>query len=140
MPPVLSPAQRGEGHHHSTGPEQRESGIPVAVSWTTELRQAFAALRAGAPARVSFAGRDDRVGEVGREFNRLADALAQSRSLGSPDGFSREQAHALRNRLAGVLAALHVLRVTSELAPEEEETLAHVVEDAKQLDAQLRAR
>jgi signal transduction histidine kinase len=105
------------------------------VSWTTELRQAFAALRAGRPARVRFDARDDRVGELGREFNRLADALAQK----APDGFSREQAHALRNRLAGLLAVLHVLRVTGDTNPEEEEALAGIVAEAKELDTQLRA-
>ena len=116
-------------------PEPGESEIPVAVNWTSELRQAFAALRAGTPARVSFAARDDRVGDVGREFNRLADALSRR----DPGGFNREQAHALRNRLAGVLAVLHVLRVTGEVSSEEEETLAHALADAKELDAQLRA-
>ena len=100
------------------------------------MRQAFAALRARAPARVAFADRDDRVGDLGREFNRLADALAQK----GPDGFTREQTHALRNRLAGLLAVVHVLRVTGELSSEEAEALAHAVEEAKQVDAQLRAR
>lgn len=106
------------------------------MSWTSELRQAFAALRAGVPTRVAFAARNDRVGDLGREFNRLADALAQK----GPGAFTREQAHALRNRLAGLLAVVHVLRVTGELSSEEVEALAHAVEEAKQLDAQLRAR
>jgi len=144
LPPLLGsrhnracpePAAAGEGSHHNTGLEPGESEIPVTVSWTSELRQAFAALRAGAPARVSFAARDDRVGDVGREFNRLADALARC----GPGGLTREQAHSLRNRLAGVLAVLHVLRVTGEVTTEEEETLAHALADAKELDAQLRA-
>ena len=134
MPPLPRRGIIGLPPHHSTGPEQRESEIPVAVSWTTELRRAFAALRAGEPARVAFDARDDRVGEVGREFNRLADALAQK----GADGFSREQAHALRNRLAGILAVLHLLRVTTDVSPEEGETLARIVAEAKELDTQLR--
>ena len=105
------------------------------MSWTTELRQAFAALRAGASARVSFADRDDRIGDLGREFNRLAESLAGK----GPDGFTREQAHALRNCLAGILAALHVLRLTSGVSAEEEETLVRIAAEAKELDTHLRA-
>jgi signal transduction histidine kinase len=109
--------------------------VPVAVTWTTELRQAFAALRAGRPARVAFDARNDRIGDLGREFNRLADDVAAR----GPEGFTREQAHALRNRLAGILAVLHVLRLTGASGPEEEEALAQVAADAKELDTRLRA-
>jgi hypothetical protein len=109
--------------------------VLVAVNWTAELKDAFAALRAGRPARVTFDARDDRLGDLGREFNRLADAVAQK----GPDGFTREQAHALRNRLAGILAVLHVLRLTGASSPEDEEALARIVADAKELDTRLRA-
>ncbi len=105
------------------------------MSWTTELHQAFAALRAGRPARVAFDARGDRIGDLGREFNRLADAVAAKGS----GGFTREQAHALRNCLAGILAVLHVLRVTGETNAAEEETLARIVAEAKELDTHLRA-
>lgn len=106
------------------------------MSWTLELRQALAALRAGHAARVEFGGQPGKVGEIGQEFNQLAAALEQR----GPNGWSREQAHALRNRLAGLLAALHVLRITAPLSPEEQDALSAIVLDAKELDSQLRAR
>jgi len=106
------------------------------LSWTLELRQALAALRAARSARVEFAGQSGKVGEVGEQFNHLAAALAG----GGADGWSREQAHALRNRLAGLLAMLHVLRLTVPLTTEEVDTLGTIVLEAKELDAQLRAR
>ena len=106
------------------------------MNWTLELRQAFAALRAGRPVRVEFAGQPGKVGEIGQEFNQLAAALEQR----GANGWSREQAHALRNRLAGILAVLHVLRITAPLSPEEQDTLGTIVLEAKELDTQLRAR
>ncbi|HXE74750.1 MAG TPA: hypothetical protein VNN18_03800 [Candidatus Xenobia bacterium] len=106
------------------------------MSWTLELRQAFAALRAGRPARVEFTGQPGKVGEIGEEFNQLAAALVER----GANGWSREQSHALRNRLAGLLAMLHLLRLTAPLTPEELDTLGTIVLEAKELDAQLRAR
>lgn len=84
---------------------------------------------------VSFADREDTVGEVGREFNTLAAELGRT----APQGLSREQAHALRNRLAGILAALHVLEAGGGLDAEQRARLGDVVQEARTLDATLRA-
>ena len=46
----------------------------------------------------------------------------------------------LRSRLAGILAALHVLRMSDELTSEEQSTLAQVIETARQVDERLRKR
>jgi len=106
------------------------------MDWAGELREAFGRLRAGEQARVGFASRVDRIGELGQEFNALAEDL---RSPGL-DALTRERAHGLRSRLAGILAALHVLRMSDELTSEEQRTLAQVVETARQLDERLRKR
>lgn len=106
------------------------------MSWITELREGFGALHAGGQPRVAFASREDTVGELGREFNALAAGLEQA----GPNGLSREQTHTLRNRLAGILAALHVLRDSGELAAEEQAALSQVLGTARQLDARLRSR
>ena len=103
------------------------------MDWVSELRQGFRALPAGAVPSVSFAARGDTIGEVGREFNALAAEL--SRSAGE---ITREQAHSLRNRLAGILAALHVLGATGELTPAQQTALQETVEEARRLDATLR--
>lgn len=106
------------------------------MSWVTELREAFSRLRAREHAHVGFVELGGTVGELGREFNALAETLAQ----GSANGLTRAEAHALRNRLAGILAALHVLRESDELAAAEKDTLGRILEEAKDLDASLRAR
>ncbi|MFQ5723575.1 MAG: hypothetical protein ACE5G6_03710 [Terriglobia bacterium] len=105
------------------------------MNWATELRDAFRELEAEQPARVQFAERADPLGELGREFNTLAQDWRQR----GPDGLTRQQAHRLRNRLAGILAALQVLRANRELPAEEEAALRQVLDLAKQLDVRLRA-
>jgi signal transduction histidine kinase len=105
------------------------------MDWVSELRQGFRALPAGAVLSVSFADRSDTIGEVGREFNALAAELGRM----PPNEMSRERAHALRNRLAGILAALHVLNATGALDPAQQAALQETVEEAKRLDAALRA-
>ena len=105
------------------------------MDWVSELRQGFRALPAGVVPSVSFADRGDTIGEVGREFNALAAELAR------PGGeMTREQAHRLRNRLAGILAALYVVGATGALDPAQQAALQETVEEAKRLDAGLRAR
>lgn len=104
------------------------------MSWVAELRQAFSHLLAGGPAHVSFAVREDSVGELGREFNSLANGLEQP---SSSDG-ARERLHRQRNQLAGILAALHVLRETGDLTPEEQATLNELLQEAKTLEARWR--
>ena len=104
------------------------------MGWVEELRQAFGRLRTGGPAQVSFAARSDVVGELGREFNALASELADS----GEDRYTREQAHRLRNRLAGILAVLHVQSEAGELAAEEQSALKELLSEAKSLEARLR--
>lgn len=104
------------------------------MSWIVELCQAFSQLQAGGTARVSFATREDTVGELGREFNALAAALRETGS----NGLSRERAHRLRNQLAGILAALHVLGEAGELTAEEQAGLRQLRREAQKLDACLR--
>lgn len=104
------------------------------MDWVSELRHGFRQLPTGQAAGVSFADREDAIGDVGREFNALAAALGEA----GPGGLGREQVHALRNRLAGILAALHVLRAGEELSSEQEEELRDVVEAARKLDAAWR--
>ncbi len=106
------------------------------MDWAGELREAFGRLCAGQEARVEFAARTDRVGTLGQEFNALAGELEGL----SVNTLTRERAHSLRNRLAGILAALHVLRMSNELTPEEQTALEHVVASAQQLDERLRKR
>ena len=103
------------------------------MDWIAELRQAFNQLEAGASAHVSFSARPGTVGELGREFNALADGLEKP-----PAADARERFHRLRNQLAGILAALHVLRETAELSSEERATLAQVLEEGKRLESRLR--
>lgn len=106
------------------------------MSWAAELREAFNALRAGGRPRVGFDGRADTLGEVGREFNALAAELEQVH----PNGLTREEAHRLRNRLAGIVAAVQVLRDAGELGPEKQAALSQVLADARALDVRLRPR
>ncbi len=105
------------------------------MSWAAELRQAFDRLEARQPSRVGFSDRAGPVGEVGREFNALAADLEHRPS----EGLSRDQAHRLRNRLAGILAALQVLEASGELSAEENRAVSRVLATARQLDARLRA-
>ncbi len=104
------------------------------MSWMAELRQGFNRLQSGRYPRVHFANRTDTVGEIGREFNALATGLEQ---LGA-NGLTREQAHSLRNRLAGILAALHVLKESGALTANEQATLSQALAEARQLDTRLR--
>lgn len=107
------------------------------MDWLAELRDKFQRVRAGqAPSPVSFAGRSDTVGELGREFNHLTAELEHA-GLGR---LTREQVHALRNHLAGILAALQVLGADGELTGEEQARLQEVIEQARGLDLTLRAR
>jgi hypothetical protein len=106
------------------------------MDWAGELREAFDRLCAGQEARVEFSARTDRVGTLGQEFNALAVELEGL----TVDDLTRERAHGLRNRLAGILAALHVLRMSNELTREEQTALEQVVESARQLDERFRKR
>lgn len=107
------------------------------MDWVTELREKFEQVRGGGGAvSVSFAARPDLIGELGREFNALAGELAPI----PPPALTREQAHSLRNHLAGLLAALHVLKEGGTLSADEQQRLAEVVEEARALDTSLRAR
>ena len=105
------------------------------MDWVSELRQGFRALPAGGVLSVSFADRSDTIGEVGSEFNALAAELGRM----PPGDLSRERAHALRNRLAGILAALHLVGATGALDPAQQAALQETVEEGKRLDATLRA-
>lgn len=104
------------------------------MGWVEELRQAFGRLQAGGPAQVSFAARSDVVGELGREFNALATELAETEG----DTYTREQAHRLRNRLAGILAVVQVQSEVGALAAEEQRLLEELLAEAQSLDARLR--
>lgn len=104
------------------------------MGWVEELRQAFGRLQAGGPAQVSFAARPDVVGELGREFNALATELAETGDV----SYTREQAHRLRNRLAGILAVLHVQSEVGALAAEEQSALRELLSEAKSLEARFR--
>lgn len=107
------------------------------MEWLAELREGFRRIRqAQAAARVSFAARANGIGEIGREFNALAEALEQQGS----NRLAREQVHRLRNRLAGILAALHVLGEGSAGGPGQADQLEHIVEEARKLDQELLAR
>lgn len=104
------------------------------MGWVEELRQAFGRLQAGGPAQVSFAARSDVVGELGREFNALATELAETEG----GKYTREQAHRLRNRLAGILAVVQVQSEVGALAAEEQRLLEELLAEAQSLDARLR--
>lgn len=106
------------------------------MNWAMELREAFARLAAGETATVSFAGRPGMTGEVGREFNALAGALRQT----GAQPLTRDQAHALRNRLAGILAAVHMLGDTAVLTDEEQGAVKQALQEAQKLDARLQAQ
>lgn len=115
-------------------PGAGEEGSRV-VDWASELREGLQQLlRPGGTIAVSFAARADVVGELGREFN----ALAAEWTAAAPNGLSRAQAHALRNRLAGLLAALHVLATTGGLSAPEQGELEEAVEAGRRLDTLLR--
>ena len=103
------------------------------MSWVVELREAFAQLQSGGLVRVGFAGREGLEGELGSELNAFSEELLRS----PDDNLSREQRHDLRNRLAGILAAVHVLRETTDLTAEDKEVLQQTLEQAKALDARL---
>lgn len=109
-----------------------ENAIVTHSEWAQELRQALAGLTRGASPRVGFADREDLVGELGREFNALSAELQHTQG----DSLSRERAHRLRNRLAGLLAALHVLKESAGQPAVCEEAIAL----ARELDARLRGR
>lgn len=109
------------------------------TDWVSELCRGFRQLpvpgaQTGEATSVSFANREDTVGELGREFNALAAELNAT----VPNGPSRERVHTLRNRLAGILAALQVLGMGTDLSPEQQTQLQDVVEEARRLDATLR--
>lgn len=106
------------------------------MSWVAELRAAFSQVQVGGCPRVAFADREDTVGELGREFNALAAGLEQA----SPQGLTREQAHSLRNRLAGILAVLQLLRESGDLTRPDQAAVQEVFENARHLDARLRPR
>jgi signal transduction histidine kinase len=105
------------------------------MGWAEELRQAFERLGRGEAARVEFGARADRAGEIGREFNALADGLTAR----GTNSLTREEVHRLRNRLAGLLAALHVLAETSGADEAERVALKQAAQAAQALDARLRA-
>lgn len=104
------------------------------MDWIADLRQAFGELESGGRPHVNFSDLPGIVGELGRDFNRLADGLDKPGA--APD--TRERFHRLRNQLAGILAAVHVLRETMELNAEQRAALAHVLEEGKKLEARLR--
>jgi hypothetical protein len=110
----------------------RELGF--CVSWTAELRQAFARLLAGERPQVSFFQNQTTAGEIGAEFNALVGDMERMKNHGA----SRDDVHRARNRLAGILAALQVMAEVGELPGEEKATISVVMEDAKKLDGQLR--
>lgn len=107
------------------------------MSWAAELCRAFRELHAGGRPRVGFAGRDDTVGDVGRAFNALAAELEQ---VGA-NGLTRAHAHRLRNRLAGILAALHLLAESGALTADQQAGLQEIIQEARTLEtAALRPR
>ena len=104
------------------------------MSWAGELRDALRRLGQGAPGRVDFTGRGELVEELGREFNDFTGEMGRL-----PAGpLSRDQRHALRNRLAGILAAVHVLRESGGLAEGEEEAVRQSLIEAEKIDLRLR--
>lgn len=104
------------------------------MDWVSELREGFERLRQGGAQPVRFAAEAGPRGELGREFNALA---AELNGVDSSE-LTRERLHALRNRLAGILAAVHVLG--QELGAEQQVQLKKVIEEARRVDAALRAR
>lgn len=104
------------------------------MSWAVELQEAFAQLQSGGAVQVGFAEAPGLEGELGRELNAFSEELLRSPG----DKLSREQRHDLRNQLAGILAAVHVLRETTGLTAEDREVLQQTLEQAKALDARLR--
>ena len=98
------------------------------------MRDALRLLGQGTSARVDFAGRGELEEELGREFNDFAGELGRL-----PAGpLSRERRHALRNRLAGILAAVHVLRESGGLAEGEKEAVRESLIAAEKIDLRLR--
>lgn len=104
------------------------------MDWIAELRQAFDQLESGGRPQVTFSQMPGLAGELARDFNALAEGLETP----APAPEARERFHRLRNQLAGILAAVHVLRETMELNPEQRAALAHVLEEGKKLEARLR--
>lgn len=104
------------------------------MSWAVELREAFTQLQSGGTVQVGFVDAPGLEGELGRELNAFSEELLRAPS----EHLSREQRHGLRNRLAGILAAVHVLRETADLTDEDREVLRQALEQAKALDARLR--
>lgn len=110
--------------------------LVLIMGWPRELQQALEKLQAGSLAEVGFAGHTGLEGELGSEWNRFAGEMVRL-----PGGkLSREQRHDLLNQLAGILAAVHVLRETATLTEEDREALQRTIEDAKKIEAQLRSR
>ena len=102
------------------------------MTWVEELREAFERLAAGEVARVEFVSGDGLEEELGRDFNDFA---VEIREL--PAGpLTREERHRLRNRLAGILAAVHVLG-SGEGAEPSGNDLAKLAEAAKRIDVRL---
>ena len=102
------------------------------MNWAEELQRAFVQLDRGEVVRVAFAEHDGFEGELGQDFNEFAEEIG-----GLPPGpLSREERHRLRNRLAGILAAVHVLGSGAGAAPNGDE-LAKLAEAAKRIDARL---
>ena len=102
------------------------------MNWAEELQRAFMRLDKGEAVRVAFAERDGFEGELGQDFNEFAEEIR-----GLPAGpLTREERHRLRNRLAGVLAAVHVLGSEESAEPGGNE-LAKLAEAAKRIDIRL---
>lgn len=107
------------------------------MDWVAELCQKFEQVRGGcADVAVSFAERADMIGELGRSFNALAEALPAAPA----SRLTREQAHGLCNHLAGIMAALHVLAEDAGLNAGQQAQLREVVGQARELEAALRRR
>lgn len=106
------------------------------MSWATELRTAFRRLQTGNPQRVGFADQPGLAGALGREWNLFVEAVPQWPVA----DLTRQQRHDLRNRLAGILAAVHVLHQSVPLRTEDEEALRQAIEEARTVDARLQGR
>ena len=102
------------------------------MNWVEELQRAFVRLDGGDSVQVGFAEHDGFEGELGQDFNEFAEEIGGL----SPGPLSREERHRLRNRLAGILAAVHVLGSGEGAAPNGNE-LAKLAEAAKRIDARL---
>jgi len=107
------------------------------MSWAGELRQAFVRLQAGERPRLRLGEGDTTREEIGAEFNALVEDMENMKAKGA----ARGDVHRARNRLAGILAALHLMDEGGERLGEEESTsINDVIEEARKLDGQLRQR